>query len=398
MMNATTFFGPSASAASVATRLESTPPLKPSTTRSNPTLRTSLRMKPTRMPRTNSGLIRSGGKTGSERLAGALMPDPTEFVDGQLEPLVAQQRIGKPLAPDLPEVDGGQDERLVGVFLLRDDVAVGADHHGTAPEVRAVLIPDPVAVEEEGRQELGVGAADEAVRLRGSQPLVGRDPAPRAGRRTDDHVHAFETQDVGAGEVPDVFADKYPGPAESGLETAKAITRREIALLVEHAIGRQVDLAVDVDQLAPAEIEAGVEVAMIGLFDHRAQYDVQPIRQAAQLVHDGTLDRDRAFSDEVLEEIAGQAELREDQQLDAGLFRLTHPVPVAFQVARAVTERRVQLRQPDREPAVLAHAGTRLESGTPPPRASHCTIACAISSQRPRCTAARGRASRKALP
>src|SRR2546425_8128099 len=228
MMNATTFFGPSASAASVATRLESTPPLKPSTTRSNPTLRTSLRMKPTRMPRTNSGLSRSGGKTGSERLAGALMPDPAELVDGQLEPLVAQQRIGKPLAPDLPEVDGGQDERLVGVFLLRNDVAVGADPHGTAPEIRAVLMPDPVAVEEEGRQELGVGAADEAIRLRRSQPLVSRDPTPRAGRRTDDHVHAFEAQNVGAREVPDVFADQHPGPPESGLETTEPITGREI--------------------------------------------------------------------------------------------------------------------------------------------------------------------------
>src|SRR2546422_1253740 len=168
MMKATTFFGPSASVASVATRLESTPPLNPRTTRSNPTLRTSLLMKPTRMRRTSSGLIRSGGKTGSERLAGALMQDPAEFVDGQLEPLIAQQRIGEPFAPDLPQVDGGQDECLVGVFLLRDDVAVGADHHGTAPEIRAILVPDPVAVEEEGRQELGVGAADEAVRLRGS--------------------------------------------------------------------------------------------------------------------------------------------------------------------------------------------------------------------------------------
>src|SRR5712664_145131 len=122
MMKATTFFGPSASVASVATRLESTPPLKPSTTRSNPTLRTSLRMKPTRMPRTSSGLIRSGGKTGSERLAGALMPDASQLVDGKFEPLIAQQRIGQPLAADVGQVDAGDDERLIGIFLLGDDV------------------------------------------------------------------------------------------------------------------------------------------------------------------------------------------------------------------------------------------------------------------------------------
>src|SRR5438128_8191985 len=130
MIAARTLSAPSASAASVATRLESTPPLRPRTTRSKPTLRTSLRMKPTRTRRTSSGLIRSGGKTGSERLAGALMPDPSQLVDGELEPLVAQQRIGEPLAADLTQVEVGQDERLVGVFLLRDDVTVRTDHHG----------------------------------------------------------------------------------------------------------------------------------------------------------------------------------------------------------------------------------------------------------------------------
>src|SRR5256885_10080862 len=122
MITARTLSAPSASAASVATRLESTPPLKPSTTRSNPTLRTSLLMKPTRMRRTSSGLIRSGGKAGSERPAGTLMPDPAEFVDSQLEPLVAQQRIGEPLAPDLPQIERGENQPLVCIFLPGDDV------------------------------------------------------------------------------------------------------------------------------------------------------------------------------------------------------------------------------------------------------------------------------------
>src|SRR5207302_11485890 len=117
MIRARTLSAPSASAASVATKLESTPPLKPRTTRSNPTLRTSLRMKPTRMRRTSSGLIRSGGKTGSERLAGALMPDPAEFIDGELDPLVPQQGIGETLAPDVTQVDGREGQRLVALLL-----------------------------------------------------------------------------------------------------------------------------------------------------------------------------------------------------------------------------------------------------------------------------------------
>src|SRR3984893_3408851 len=128
MMKATTFFGPSASAASVATRLESTPPLRPRTTRSNPTLRTSLRMKPTRMRRTNSGLIRRGAKTGSVGFAGTFMPDPAQLVDGELDSLVAEQRIGETLAADITQIDGSEDERLVSILLLRDDVPVGTDH------------------------------------------------------------------------------------------------------------------------------------------------------------------------------------------------------------------------------------------------------------------------------
>src|ERR1700730_5392569 len=128
MMKATTFFGPSASVASVATRLESTPPLRPRTTRSKPTLRNSLRMNPTRIPRTSSGLIRSGGKTGSERLAGALMPGSAQLVDGQLDPLVAQQGVGEPFAADVPKIDVGQDERLGGVLLFRHCVAARPGH------------------------------------------------------------------------------------------------------------------------------------------------------------------------------------------------------------------------------------------------------------------------------
>src|ERR1700736_574124 len=103
MIRASTLSAPSASAASVATRLESTPPLSPRTTRSKPTLRTSLRMNPTRIPRISSGLIRSGGKTGSERLAGALMPDSSQLVYGELDPLVRQQGGGDALSAGVPQ-------------------------------------------------------------------------------------------------------------------------------------------------------------------------------------------------------------------------------------------------------------------------------------------------------
>src|SRR2546430_11461084 len=107
MIRARTLSAPSASAASVATRLESTPPLKPRTTRSNLTFRTSLLMKPTRMRRTSSGVIRSGGKAGSEMLTRALTQEPAEIGYVQLEPIVAQQWIGEALQPAVPQIEVG---------------------------------------------------------------------------------------------------------------------------------------------------------------------------------------------------------------------------------------------------------------------------------------------------
>src|SRR5207244_11593622 len=112
------------------------------------------------------------------------------------------------------------------------------------------------AGEEEGRQALGVGSAHERVRLRRSQPLVGRDATTGAGRRADDHVHAFQAQDVGAAEVPDVFAYQHPRATERRRETAETITRRKVPLLVEHAVGWQIDLAVHVLELAPGKVQA----------------------------------------------------------------------------------------------------------------------------------------------
>src|SRR4029077_12352274 len=113
---------------------------------------------------------------------------------------------------------------------------------------------------------------------------------------------------------------------------------------------------------------------------------------------------DGAVRDQVFEEIAGQAELRENQQLYAGLAPLPHPLAMPVEVASAIAKRRLHLNQPDRKPVIAAHGTTRLErSGlrdcvTSRPRTSHCAIAGAISSHCPRCTAARGRASRKAGP
>src|SRR6266516_1823012 len=109
----------------------------------------------------------------------------------------------------------------------------------------------------------------------------------------------------------------------------------------------------------------------------------------------------------MFEEIAGQAELRENQQLESRGCGLSHPLPLPLEIASTTAEGRVHLNQPDREPAVPAHAGrcgrpadlpAAADTRASRPRTSHWSIAGAISAQCPRWTAARGRASRKAVP
>src|SRR2546428_1877367 len=333
MMTASTFSGPSAWLARVATRLESTPPLRPSTTRSKPTFCTSFWMKRTRIFRTSSGLMASGGKTGSVRLAGALMPCPSQLVDGQLHPLVPQQRIGQALAAHITQVQGRHHQRLVRILLLRQDDTIATDHHRSTPEVGAILVADPAAIQIEGGDDQGVGAADQVVRFRGPEPLVDGEPAARARRRTDDHVDALETQDVRAGEVPDVLTHQHSGSAERCLKAAEAIARGEVALLVEHSVSREIHLPVDMDKLAPAEVEARVEVAMIRLLDDGPQHDVEVAREGQQVLHDGAVKSDRAVHHQVPQKIAGQTQFRKDQQLDAGVDRPRDPLPVTGEVA-----------------------------------------------------------------
>src|SRR5205807_9111869 len=168
-------------------------------------------------------LMASGWKIGSVGLAGSLMPDPAELIDGQFHARVAQQRVGQALPADLAQLQGGGDQCLVGILLLGDDVTVGSNHHRAAPEIGSILVADPVAVEKEGCQKLRVSPADQVVRLCRAQPLVGGDPSTRARRRTDDQVDAFQAEYVGAGEVPDVFADQDPGPAKRRLKAAEPV-------------------------------------------------------------------------------------------------------------------------------------------------------------------------------
>ncbi len=160
---------------------------------------------------------------------------------------------------------------LVAPGRLTDQVALGVDDSGTSPEVDAVLIADPVAVDDVGGEELGVGAGDHVVALRGSDLGSVPDPAARGGRRADDQLDAVAGEQVRGARVPEVLADEHArspgaarsGGAERGLESSEPVAGGEIAGLVEEAVGGQVHLAMDVDDGTPGEVEGCVVEAVV---------------------------------------------------------------------------------------------------------------------------------------
>ena len=132
------------------------------------------------------------------------------------------------------------------------------------------------------------------------------------------------------------------------------------------------------DELAPTEVKAGVEVAMIRLLDDGAQYDVEVAGEGQQVLHRRAVKPERAVHHQVSQKITGEAQFREDQQLDTGVDRLCDPLSVAGEVAIPIAEGGIDLRQPDRELAVRGHTSAGAGSRTPPPRASHWAMLGAI--------------------
>ena len=81
--------------------------------------------------------------------------------------------------------------------------------------------------------------------------------------------------------MPEVLADEDPGApgvagpsAERGVEGTETIAGRDVALLVEQPVRRQVHLAVHMGDLTSAEVEGRVVEAMLIAFEDQPGDDV----------------------------------------------------------------------------------------------------------------------------
>src|SRR3990170_6814962 len=103
--------------------------------------------------------------------------------------------------------------------------------------------------------------------------------------------------------MPHVLADQDRGPADFGPERPDPPALRQIPLLIEDPVGREIDLAVDMDDLAQREIYGGVVEEALGRLLDKPYDEIDPTTQVSQPAEKGTREGQGDGGDDILEEV-----------------------------------------------------------------------------------------------
>src|SRR5678815_956232 len=136
---------------------------------------------------------------------------------------------------------------------------------------RSDTVLEPTAVTIDYEQAIGFGVnTSERLPIASIVILVLLidDAAQRTRRRTKHCQCTIQCGQKYRRWMPEIFTDQQRHAAELRVERAHPIAARKIALFVEHAVSRQIDLAMHVAHGAILKIDRRVEKFMIGtLFD-----------------------------------------------------------------------------------------------------------------------------------
>lgn len=119
--------------------------------------------------------------------------------------------------------------------------------------------------------------------------------------------------------MPEVFTDEHAHASETSVEGTDVISPSKEATFVEKTIGGEVDFVMDMEDLPLGKIGGGDVEAMTMVFVYEADHDVDVLGLVEELFEDGVL-RGGLEGDgggDVLEEIAGEGELGEDDEVSA---------------------------------------------------------------------------------
>ena len=123
--------------------------------------------------------------------------------------------------------------------------------------------------------------------------------------------------------MPEVLAHADPETdPEPRRHRAQDVAGGEEPALVEQPVGRQVELAMDVPDLAVLDQGGGDEQPVVGRFLDERDDRREAAGRAGQLRQPRIVEAHRDFRGEILELVAGQPEFGKDDEVGAGLASL----------------------------------------------------------------------------
>src|SRR5690606_36143186 len=180
--------------------------------------------------------------------------------------LVAQEGQAAARAVKLVQVDGVDEQRFLEVRPTRQKLAVRVRDGAAAPEVQSVFEPDAVGMHHKRREQARIRLVDALYPARAGEPVALVQAAPRAGAVQKQHFRAIQPQQVRRRHVPEVLADQHADTPEARVKGAHAIAPRKVAPFIKKRVGRQIDIAMHMQDLTAAEIRLRDVEAMPRVF------------------------------------------------------------------------------------------------------------------------------------
>ena len=160
-----------------------------------------------------------------------------------------------------------------------------------------------------------------------------------------DHVRAVGRRQRRAGGMPQVLADQHGLPPMRRVEGPHLPAGRQIARLVEQAIGHQIDLLMDVQQAAAGcACRRRDETVIGGAFDE-AEDDINVAAGVQDRREAGVVTRDGDIGNQIAKEVPGQGLLWEHDDVAAGLHGAVGVFEMGGQIVRRVAQTGADLRQ-----------------------------------------------------
>ena len=94
-------------------------------------------------------------------------------------------------------------------------------------------------------EHAAVGLIDQLDPARSAETLAFVESARGTGAVENQDIRAIQPEQIGRRDMPKILADQHAQATEAGIEGAYAVALREIARFVEHGVGRQIELVVD---------------------------------------------------------------------------------------------------------------------------------------------------------